>query len=57
MVREVFLTATCGDSGRFSDQRGVGTAGRRGPLRRDDRAGLGRYANSSANLKVLLLTG
>jgi hypothetical protein len=46
-----------GDGGRLSDQRGVRTIGRRGPLRQDDRAGLVRYANSSANLKVLLLTG
>jgi hypothetical protein len=57
MAGEVFLTTTCGDGGRLSDQRGVGIAGRRGPLGRDDRAGLGRYANSSVNLKVLLLTG
>jgi hypothetical protein len=48
---------TRGDGGRLSDQRGVGTAGRRGPLGRDDGAGLVCYADSSANLKVLLLTG
>jgi hypothetical protein len=48
---------TCGDGGRLSDQRGIGTAGHRGPLGRDDRAELGRYANSSTNFKVLLLTG
>jgi hypothetical protein len=48
---------TCGDGDRLSDQRGVRTVGCRGPLGRDDRAELVRYANSSANLKVLLLTG
>jgi hypothetical protein len=56
MAGGIFLTVTCGDGGRLSDQRGVGTARHRGPLGRDDRVGLGRYANSSANLKVLLLT-
>jgi hypothetical protein len=56
MAEEVVSAVTRGDGGRLSDQRGVGTAGRRGPLGRDDRAGLGRYANSSANLKVLQLT-
>jgi hypothetical protein len=39
------------------DRREIGAAGCRGPLGRDDRAGLVRYANSSANLKVLLFTG
>jgi hypothetical protein len=39
------------------DQQGVGTAGRRGPLGRDDRAGIVRYTDSSVNLRVLLLTG
>jgi hypothetical protein len=56
MARGVVSAMTRGDGGRLSDQRGVGTAGRRGPLGRDDRAGLVRYANSSTNLKVLLLT-
>jgi hypothetical protein len=45
-----------GDGGRLSDQRGVGTAGCRGPLGQDDGARLVRYANSSANLRVFLLT-
>jgi hypothetical protein len=39
------------------DRREIGVAGCHGPLGRDDTAGLVRYANSSANLKVLLLTG
>jgi hypothetical protein len=38
------------------DRRGVGAAGCRGLMGGDDGAGLVRYANSSANLKVLLLT-
>jgi hypothetical protein len=41
----------------LGDWRGIEAAGRCGLMGRDDRAGLGRYANSSANLKVLLLTG
>jgi hypothetical protein len=44
-----------GDGGLLSDQRGVRTVGRCGPLGRDGRAGLVRYANSSVNLRVLLL--
>jgi hypothetical protein len=46
-----------GDGGRLSDQRGVETAGCRGPLGQDDGARLVRHAISSANLRVLLLTG
>jgi hypothetical protein len=57
MAGGVVSAMTRGDGGRSSDQRGVGTAGRRGPLGRDDRAELVRYANSFANLKVFLLTG
>jgi hypothetical protein len=56
MAGGVVSAMTHGDGGRLSNQRGVGTAGRHGPLGRDDRAGLVCYANSSANLKVLLLT-
>jgi hypothetical protein len=52
----VLLTVARGDGGRLSDQRGVGTVGRRGPLRRDDRAGLVCYTDSSANLRIFLLT-
>jgi hypothetical protein len=54
---EVLLTMTCGDGGWLGDQRGVGTARCCGPLGRDDRAGLVRYVNSSANFKALLLMG
>jgi hypothetical protein len=65
MAGGVFLTVTRGDDSDrlghgddvLNDRREVGTAGRRGPLGRDDRAGLVRYADSSANLRVLLLTG
>jgi hypothetical protein len=56
MAGGVVSAMTRGNGGRLSDQRGVGTPGRRGPLGRDDRAGLVHYANSSAPLKVLLLT-
>jgi hypothetical protein len=52
----VLLTVARGDSGRLSDQRGVETVGRRGLMGRDDRAGLVRYANSFANLRIFLLT-
>jgi hypothetical protein len=41
----------------LNDWREIGAAGCRGPLGRDDKAGLVRYANSSTNLRVLLLTG
>jgi hypothetical protein len=41
----------------LGDRREIGVAGCRGLLGRDDRAGLVRYANSSVNLRVLLLTG
>jgi hypothetical protein len=53
---EVFLTVTCGDGGRLSDQRGIGTAGCRELMGEDDGAGLVRYANASVNLRVFLLT-
>jgi hypothetical protein len=38
------------------DRREIGAAGCRGPLGRDDTAGLVCYANSFANLRVFLLT-
>jgi hypothetical protein len=57
MAGAIFLTVTRGDGSRLSDQQGVRTVGRRGLMGRDDGAGLVRYANSSVNLKVLLLTG
>jgi hypothetical protein len=38
----VLLTVARGHGGRLSDQRGVGTVGRRGPLGQDDGAGLVR---------------
>jgi hypothetical protein len=41
----------------LNDRRGVGAAGHREPMGEDDGAGLVRYADSSANLRVLLLTG
>jgi hypothetical protein len=46
MAGGVLFTVTRGDGGRLSNQRGVGTAGCRGPMGRDDRAGLVRYADS-----------
>jgi hypothetical protein len=39
------------------DWRGVGAAGRHGFMGEVDIAGLVRYADSFANLRVLLLTG
>jgi hypothetical protein len=42
---------------RSGDRRGIGAAGRRGLMGEDDGAGLVRYADSSVNLRVLLLTG
>jgi hypothetical protein len=39
------------------DRRGIGAAERRGLMGGDDGAGLVRYANFSANLRVFLLTG
>jgi hypothetical protein len=36
----VLLTVARGDGSRLSDQQGVRTIGRRGPLGRDNRAGL-----------------
>jgi hypothetical protein len=39
------------------DRRGIGAAGRRGLMGGNDGVGLVRYADSSANLRVLLLTG
>jgi hypothetical protein len=40
----------------LGDRRGIGAAGRRGLMGGDNGAGLVRYADSSANLRVLLLT-
>jgi hypothetical protein len=40
----------------LSDRRGVGAAGRRGPMGGDDGPGSARYADSSTNCRVLLLT-
>jgi hypothetical protein len=42
---------------RSGDRRGIGAAGRRGLMEEADRAGLVRYADSFANLRVLLLMG
>jgi hypothetical protein len=42
---------------RSDERRGIEAAGRRGLMGEDDGAGLVRYANSSANLRVLLFTG
>jgi hypothetical protein len=39
------------------DRRGIGAVGCHGLMGGDDGAGLVRYADSSANLRVLLLTG
>jgi hypothetical protein len=39
------------------DRRGIGAAGHHGLMGGDDGARLVRYADSSANLRVLLLTG
>jgi hypothetical protein len=38
----VLLTVTCGGGSRLSDQRGVGTAGRRGLMGGNDGTGLVR---------------
>jgi hypothetical protein len=40
----------------LGDQRGKGTAGCRGLMEEADRAGLARYADSFANLRVFLHT-
>jgi hypothetical protein len=56
MAGGMSLTVIRGDGDRLSDQRGVRTIGCRGPLGRDDKAGLVCYANSSANLKALCHT-
>jgi hypothetical protein len=57
MAGEIFLTVIRGDGSQLSDQRGVGTAGRRGIMEETDRAGLVRYTDSFATLRVFLLTG
>jgi hypothetical protein len=41
----------------LNNRQGIGAAGRRGLMGETDKAELVRYANSSVNLKVLLLTG
>jgi hypothetical protein len=40
-----------------NNRRGIGATGCRGLMGEADRAGLVRYANSSANLRVFLLMG